>query len=185
MAKAEIVDFPVAHLPSRYNKARSAIYTQMDKLGIIPTKQGNKAFIDESQLNLLDGLNDFLDEDTSHNIDDFIREVKPTNKTQRRIQQTGQLIRQQTGLSSELSFVDVFDRSQSISALRERFELLERASTQGWLFSTSDLATLIGISPASLVKQSEIDRWGFTFTKCPARTGREVTWKVRTPKTKS
>jgi hypothetical protein len=54
------VDFPVAHLPDRYGKARSAIYTQMDKLGIVPTKQGNKAFILDSQLELLDELNNFL-----------------------------------------------------------------------------------------------------------------------------
>ena len=54
MAKAEIVDFPVAQLPDRYGKARSAIYTQMDKLNITPTKQGNKAFISDSQLQLLD-----------------------------------------------------------------------------------------------------------------------------------
>ncbi|AFZ22264.1 hypothetical protein [Allocoleopsis franciscana] len=187
MAKAEIVDFPVAHLPDRYGKARSAIYTQMDKLGIVPTKQGNKAFILDSQLELLDELNNFLNEDTSRNIDDFIREVQPKTPALSATRQTGQLTGQLTRQSAELSYQgldEVFDIGKTITVLRERFELLERCSEQGWLLSTSDLAELIGITPESLVKEGEIFRWGFTFTKCPVKTGRQVCWSVRSPSQK-
>jgi len=67
--------------------------------------------------------------------------------------------------------------------LRERFELLDRAATRGWLLSTSDLALLIGLEPSSLVRHQELSRWGFTFVKCVERTGREVNWAVTHPRT--
>lgn len=187
MPKAEIIDFPVSELPDRYGKARSAIYTQMDKLGIAPFKRGKRAFITDAQLRTLDALNEFLDQDTSQDIEDFIRERKPQTKAQRGTRQTGQITRQQTGLTKEPLFAElneVFEFSHNITSLRERFELLERAANCGWLLSTSDVAIIIGISPATLVKQSEVFRWGFAFVKCPVKTGREVCWRVRSPKRK-
>jgi hypothetical protein len=185
MAEAEIVDYPVAGLPDRYGKARSAIYTQMDKLGIAPYKQGNKAFISNHQLRLLDRLNDFLNEDASRNIDDFIRERNVTKPKQRQSQPTGQLTRQDAGLSSELSFLPL-DNTQvvtnKIANLRERFQLLDEAAAKGWLLSTSDLAGLCEVLPDSLTKRSQFQRWGFTFIKRPVRSGQEVSWEVQAPR---
>jgi hypothetical protein len=184
MAKAEIVDFPVSALPDRYGKARSAVYTQMNKLDITPYKQGNKSFISNIQLQMLDDLNDFLNEDTGRDIDDFIRERRVRTPTQRRTQKAGQLAKQQAGQPflqvnglNELNYT----LSNHITSLKERFELLDAAAAKGWLLSTSDLAGLCGVLPDSLTKRDQFQRWGFTFIKRPDRTGQEVSWQVKAP----
>jgi hypothetical protein len=51
-----------------------------------------------------------------------------------------------------------------------------------YLHQSADLAMLIGLEPASVVKYDELNRWGFTFTKCAERSGREVNWAVKRPK---
>lgn len=184
MSEAEIVDYPVASLPDRYGKARSAIYTQMDKLKIVPIKQGNKAFISSSQLTHLDELNHFLNEDSSRNIDDFIRQTQAETSIEQRSHNRGQLIRQQTGQSfahvNQLTELN-YTFSGHITVLRERFEFLERCAERGWLLPTSDLASLTGLAPSTLIKQSEFQRWGFTFVKRPVKSGQEVTWLVKAP----
>lgn len=184
MSEAEIVDYPVASLPDRYGKAKSAIYTQMGKLGITPIRQGNRAFISSVQLKLLDALNNFLDEDPARDIDDFIRQTKAKTSIQQRSHKRGQLTRQQTGQSfvhvNELTELN-YTFSDRITALRERFEFLERCAERGWLLPTSDLASLTGLAPSTLIKQSEFQRWGFTFVKRPVKSGQEVTWLVKAP----
>lgn len=185
MAKAEIVDFPVAYLPDRFSKARSVVYTQMKRLGITPTKQGNKSFITSTQLDLLDHLNEFLNEDASRDIDDFIREIGLNKKsTQQRFQQAGQLAKQRTGQSfvhinelAELTYAPI----NHVTSLKERFELLDAAAAKGWLLSTSDLAGLCGVLPDSLTKRGEFQRWGFSFIKRPVRSGQEISWEVKAP----
>ena len=183
MSETELFDYPIKQLPDRYGIARSAVYVRMKRLNITPHTQGNRSFINASQLELMDDLHDFLTEDSSRTIDDFLRRRSAVEVMQQVFPTTGQLARQQAGHLQGQSFPELeYKPGSNAAQLRERFEFLDRASERGWLLSTSDLARLIGLEPASVVKHDELSRWGFTFTKCTERSGREVNWAVKRPK---
>jgi len=183
MSEAELFDYPIKDLPDRYSVARSAVYVRMKRLNITPHTQGNRSYLDASQLDLMDDLHDFLTEDSSRSIDDFLRRLNAVEVMQQEFPATGQLIRQQTGQLRGQTFQEIqYKPGSNAAQLRERFEFLDRASDRGWLLSTSDLAMLTGLEPASVVKHDELNRWGFIFTKCVERSGREVNWAVKRPK---
>jgi hypothetical protein len=182
MNQTELFDFPIKQLPERYSLARSAVYVRMKRLNITPHTQGNRSYINANQLDLLDDLHDFLCEDSSRTIDDFLRNLSAVELTPQALSLTGQLARQQTGHFPGQHAAEFPYKPESHAAqLRERFEFLERASSRGWLLSTSDLAQLIGLEPTTVVRHEQLSRWGFTFVKCTERTGREVNWVVERP----
>ena len=51
---------PISQLPSRYGIARSNLYTRLKDLGIEPEKEGKRAYVNASQLQLLDALHSHL-----------------------------------------------------------------------------------------------------------------------------
>jgi len=182
-SQTELFDFPIKQLPERYGLARSAVYVRMKRLNITPHTQGNRSYINANQLDLLDDLHDFLCEDSSRTIDDFLKNLSAVELTPQALSLTGQLARQQTGHLPGQPLPEFSYKPESYAAqLRERFEFLERASSRGWLLSTSDLAQLIGLEPTTVVRHEQLSRWGFTFVKCTERTGREVNWAVQRPK---
>ena len=183
MSQAELFDFPIKELPDRYSIARSAVYVRMKRLNITPHTQGNRSYINASQLELLDDLHDFLVEDSSRTIDEFLKRLSAFEPNQLGFFSKGQLALKQTRhLTTEsVSAID-YNQGTHAAQLRERFEFLERASAKGWLLSTSDLAQLIGLSPSTVVKHEHLSRWGFSFVKCTERTGREVNWTVKRPR---
>lgn len=182
MSQTELFDFPIKELPERYSLARSAVYVRMKRLNITPHTQGNRSYINASELDLLDDLHDFLCEDSSRTIEGFLRGLSVVELTPQALSSTGQLARRQTGHIPGQSFTEVQCQPESHAArLKERFELLDRAANRGWLLSTSDLALLIGLEPASVVRHEQLSRWGFTFVKCAERTGREINWVVKRP----
>ena len=183
MSQAELFDFPIKELPDRYSIARSAVYVRMKRLNITPHTQGNRSYINASQLELLDDLHDFLVEDSSRTIDEFLKRLSAFELSESGFFPKGQLARQQTGhLTTESVSAVEYNQGTHAAQLRERFEFLERASAKGWLLSTSDLAQLIGLEPSTVVKHEQLSRWGFSFVKCTERTGREVNWAVKRPR---
>jgi hypothetical protein len=155
----------------------------MKRLNITPHTQGNRSYINASQLELLDDLHDFLVEDSSRTIDEFLKRLSAFELSESGFFPKGQLARQQTGhLTPESVSAVEYKQGTHAAHLRERFEFLERASAKGWLLSTSDLAQLIGLSPSTVVKYEHLSRWGFSFVKCTERTGREVNWAVKRPR---
>jgi hypothetical protein len=183
MSQTELFDFPIKQLPERYGLVRSAVYVRMKRLNITPHTQGNRSYINANQLDLLDDLHDFLCEDSSRTIDDFLRNLSAVELTPQALSLAGQLSRQQIGHLPGQPLPEFSYKPGSYAAqLRERFEFLDRASSRGWLLSTSDLAQLIGLEPTTVVKHEQLSRWGFTFVKSVQRTGREVNWVVKRPK---
>jgi hypothetical protein len=47
----------------------------MKRLNITPHTQGNRSYVNASQLELLDDLHDFLVEDSSRTIDEFLKRL--------------------------------------------------------------------------------------------------------------
>jgi hypothetical protein len=152
----------------------------MKRLNITPHTQGNRSYINASQLELLDDLHDFLVEDSSRTIDEFLKRLSAFELSESGFFPKGQLARKQTRhLTTESVSAVEYNQGTHAAHLRERFEFLERASVKGWLLSTSDLAQLIGLSTSTVVKHEQLSRWGFSFVKCTERTGREVNWAVK------
>jgi hypothetical protein len=183
MSQAELFDFPIKELPDRYSIARSAIYVRMKRLNITPHTQGNRSYINASELELLDDLHEFLVEDSSRTIDEFLKSLSTFALNELGFLPKGQLARKQTeNLTTESVKAVEYNQGTHAAHLRERFEFLERAEAKGWLLSTSDLAHLIGLEPSTVVKHEQLSRWGFSFVKCTERTGREVNWTVKRPR---
>lgn len=57
----DIYKNPTSELPERYGVVRSAIYKRLDDLHIKPTRQGNKSYINDDQLQLMDDLHAHLE----------------------------------------------------------------------------------------------------------------------------
>jgi len=74
-SQASLFDFPIKELQYRYSIARSAVYVRMKRLNITPHTQGNRSYVNASQLELLDDLHDFLVEDSSRTIDEFLKRL--------------------------------------------------------------------------------------------------------------
>ncbi len=63
-----------------------------------------------------------------------------------------------------------------LSPLAE-LEALERAYEKHWILSTSQLASLLKLSPKTLVSSQTFERHGFIFTRAD-KVGAEIGWKV-------
>jgi hypothetical protein len=91
MSQTELFDFPIKELPERYSLARSAVYVRMKRLNITPHTQGNRSYINASELDLLDDLHDFLCEDSGRTIDDFLRGLSAVELTPQALPSTQSL----------------------------------------------------------------------------------------------
>ena len=60
MTETEIDPYPVSELTTRFGIGRTALYDRLKALGVVPTKQGSKAFVSKEQLQRLDALDEHL-----------------------------------------------------------------------------------------------------------------------------
>ena len=184
MNTGEIDRFPVGQLQSRYALARSAVYKRMEQLGIAPEKIGQRAYINAQQLRLMDELHAFIN--PGGNAAEFVeaRGLRPRQGNQGN---------GQAGGGSALA-TNPGDIGGLISAIVSEvvgrigfgqpdplkyFETLENAATNGWLFSTSELAGLMDMSPREL--EGYGDRFaeaGFVFSRSGRRKNGEIAWRV-------
>lgn len=183
MNPGEIDRFPVGQLQGRYDLARSAVYKRMEQLGITPERIGQRAYINAQQLQLMDELHSFINQGGS--AAEFI-EAKGLRRG------PGKQGNGQSGSGSDLA-ITPNDFGGMISAFAELmgrmglgqpdpldyFEKLESAANSGWLFSTSELAGLIDLTPREI--ESYGDRFaeaGFVFSRSGYRKNGEIAWKV-------
>lgn len=189
MNNGQVDRLPVNQLQERYNGlARSAVYARMEALGIKTEKVGNKAYVNAEQLALLDDLHHFLQ--SGRSTAEFLES--------RGLTPSGRSDNASSGLSGGLSTVpsdlarlaafiasEVAAKYQAQPPSRDPlayFDILERASQNGWLLSTSELCELLDLDPSELKRYG--DRFaeaGFFFTQAGYRAGGEVAWKVSKP----
>lgn len=60
----------------------------------------------------------------------------------------------------------------------ERLRFIEEACQNGWLLSTSQLVEMIGLSPVTLARMQECDRYGFQFSR-KGMNGSELAWEIK------
>ncbi|GFE71941.1 hypothetical protein CFPU101_45510 [Chroococcus sp. FPU101] len=184
----EIDRLPLSQLPERYGIARSALYTRLKDLQIEPIKEGKKAYVDGSQLQLLDELhehiqgggttNEFLKQKASKSTG-LSRTPYKTQESSLIVQDSpGQITLQPSGLVAvvEAIFLRLLPKTGSrLSYLRE----LEEAYEKGWLLSTSELADLLGLSPKTVAAYGQqFEDAGFVFTRAGTRKGGEIAWAI-------
>ncbi|TVQ08188.1 MAG: hypothetical protein EA368_12305 [Leptolyngbya sp. DLM2.Bin27] len=182
MNPGEIDRYLVNQLPDRYSLARSAVYKRMQDLGIVSAKVGQRAYITSQQLQLMDDLHRFINQGGS--AAEFIeaRGLRP---------QSGNNGSGTSGNGSDL--VGPNDFGGMLGALAELmgrmgfgqpeptqyFETLENAARNGWLFSTSEVAGLLDLSPQEIKGYGDrFSEAGFTFSRSGYRKNGEIAWKV-------
>ncbi|MGK7874434.1 MAG: hypothetical protein AB4426_14345 [Xenococcaceae cyanobacterium] len=181
MKKAEVDSYPLTDLPGRYSVTRSVIYNRLGALKIEPRRSGKKAFVTAEELKLLDSLDEhlkrggitseFTSEMSSIHTATDARQVNLKPGQANQIESQSAILALMQAIANRLSTLD------AASTHLSDYEALERAYRNGWLLSTSHLATLLGLSPKTLVSHKELSRYGFLFTK-EGRNGTETAWKV-------
>lgn len=190
---------PVAQLPDKYGIVKSVLYDRINRLGIKPTKIGNKSYISGEQLELLDLLDahmkaggsmaEFADRyasqgGTQSEDFDFYTESASQSEGQLTLtgltaSQFGQLPQLIEGLVTRLIPAIV----RQIPALAPdpvaHLRALEEAYKNGWLLSTQELAALLKLSPSTVRGYgTQFEDAGFIFTRAGTRKRGEVAWSI-------
>ena len=185
----EVDRVPLSQLPSRYGIARSALYTRLKDLKIEPEKQGKRAFLDASQLQLLDELHSHLQ--NGGTTGEFLKQRENERPGQSRTdswtEESSALVQDSPGqisLTQPGALVAVVEAivkrlvpsaGSRLSYLRE----LEEAYEKGWLLSTKEVADLLGLSPKTVrIYGKEFEDAGFLFTRAGIRKGGKVAWAI-------
>lgn len=193
MSNGEIERLPVSQLENRYGIVRSAVYTRLNALNIKPDKIGGKAYVNGEQLRLLDELHQFLQ--SGRNTPEFL-EMRGMQKVEERSDEFFSDL--STGSSTGLSTIPP-DLIRLVSAIAAEmasrvqppvpepdrfayFETLERATQNGWLLSTTEVAYLLKLPAADLQLYGDtFTEAGFIFTRSGYRSQGEVAWRVSKP----
>lgn len=187
MSDPNVDRIPVSQLITRYNLARSAVYKRMADLGIKREKIGNRAYVSADQVGLLDELHNFIG--VGGNVAEFIAR-KGLNKPEKKSTDSS------SGQSSGLT-LDQSDMVKLISAIAAEmastlqpalaasadplayYESLEKAASNGWKLRTSELATLLKLTPKEINSYGQtFYEAGFVFDRAGYRSGGETAWLV-------
>lgn len=188
MQTLDMIDrLPVASLPNRYGKARSVIYERIKALKLQTQQEGNKAFVDREQIELLDRAAEHID--GGGTIASFLELIGQSGgQLERGGQPTGQpdqngsaIVGQSDGqmINNGATF-DFVGFMRAIEPLLRREappdplapqRRLQELSENGWLCSTSQLEQILGTKPR------EGNRFGFNIRRA-GKIGRQAAWKV-------
>ncbi|NJM96958.1 MAG: hypothetical protein HC800_07040 [Phormidesmis sp. RL_2_1] len=194
MSGGNIDRIPVNQLSDRYKLARSAVYKRMADLGIEREKIGNRAYVSDEQVALLDELHSFIG--VGGNVAEFITRKgldKPSNRSSGNTSgnASGQLSEDASALALNQS--DMVKLVSAIAAemtaqLRATivptdplayYEALERAASAGWQLRTSEVAELLKLDPGEIAQYGQtFYEAGFVFNRVGYRSGGEVAWLV-------
>jgi hypothetical protein len=185
MSNGAIDRLPVSQLPDRYNLVRSAVYTRLDALGIKPERVGNKSYVNAAQLRLLDELHQFIQ--AGGTTAEFLDmrglqqgEAEPSNLSSGLSTVQPDIVKLVATIASEL--MSRFQPPSPEPDPLAYFEVLERATRNGWLLSTSEIAYLLDLTPATIRAYGDrFSEAGFIFTKAGYRAQGEVAWRVTKP----
>jgi hypothetical protein len=177
--EAKTVRYPVADLTARFGISKTILYQRIKVLKIQTFRVGVAAYVNGAQFALLNALDEHLKSGQSTaeflEASGLLAQEPPPHPIEPFHEQVAAAIGQppatvQTDVQCPLHWT-------------ERIRFLEDAHTHRWLLSTSQLAELIGISPATLARMQECDRNGFQFVRA-GMNGSEIAWEVKKLKSK-
>lgn len=189
----EIDRVPLNQLPSRYGIARSALYTRLKDLKIEPGKDGKRAYLNAQQLQLLDALHEHIQKggttgeflkQQSGESPGLSRTVEQPDESSPGLSRTsvqsspGQIL-----LSQPAALITVVEAivKRLVPGVGRLNHLLwlEEAYEKGWLLSTSEVADLLKLSPATVRGYGEqFSDAGFVNTRAGTRKRGEVAWEI-------
>ena len=165
---------PVASLPDRYSKAKSQVYSRLNALGITTHKQGNKAYVDASQLQHLDAIHQLIT--TGHTLEEAASKVLGTAPNLTR-EPAAPLTVQDSPVAQSYEtlerLIGLISTTPAPNPLA-RFEHLQALADHGWQPSTSELADILGLKSLG---GKQFERYGFQFTRA-GRNGQQSAWRV-------
>jgi hypothetical protein len=195
----ELDRIPIAQLPDKYGIVKSVLYDRINRLGIKPTKIGNKSYISGEQLDLLDQLHAHMSAGGS--MAEFAEHCASQSGGQSGVIESGgesasqsgsqltvtELTASQTGLIGQLieglvtKLVPAIVRQLPVAPTDPVAHLrgLEEAYQNGWLLSTSELAALLKLSKSTVRGYgTKFEDAGFVFTRAGMRKRGETAWEV-------
>lgn len=182
---------PLSQLPSRYGIARSNLYTRLKDLKIESVKQGRKAFVTATSLELLDGLHAHLEQGGTTS--EFIKKLQeynnqiisiPHNSSSVSPSWDAEYPEEPTVSLNPSALVGVIETvvKKLIPTSRNRLNYLrelEEAYQHQWLLSTSELADLLGLNQKTITNYGqEFSDAGFLFERSGIRKGGEIAWSI-------
>lgn len=170
----------VSSLQERYDLAsRQAVYDRLAALNIKPVTRGK---LDDEQLTKLDRLNEWLKANPHSAIADFPQEleVMSLDLASQRLDSLERLDSLDKPLDNSQQSFDLLELAESfarhLSKMRDplqHYAALERAIASGWLLSTSEVRSLIGVNPTG----DRYQRGGFVFVRS-GKIGAQSAWRV-------
>lgn len=171
--------YAVSSLQERYNlSSRQAVYDRLAAMSIKPVIRGK---LSDEQLTKLDRLNEWLKANPHSAIADFPQEAEVMLPELSVISHQSLV----NNLSSEAvdnsqQGFDLLELAESfarhLSKMRDplqHYAALERAIASGWLLSSSEVRSLIGIQPAG----DQYQRGSFVFIR-NGKIGAQSAWRV-------
>lgn len=180
----EVDRYPLSQLPSRYGIVRSALYTRLKDLKIEPIKDSKRAYLDDTQLQVLDELHEHIQKGGTTG--EFLKQKGERGGGLSREERenallqpsSGQIVLQPSGLVTIVEAIVkrlLPSHGGQLAYLRE----LEEAYEKGWLLSTSELAGLLELSPRTIASYGqEFEDAGFVFTRAGTRKKGEIAWEI-------
>jgi hypothetical protein len=192
MSDGNVDRIPVNQLSDRYKLVRSAVYKRMADLGIEREKIGNRAYVSDEQVALLDELHSFIQ--VGGNVAEFITrkglDVSPAQSNgdlSLSAESAGGLALSQADMLKLVSAIAAEMSAQLSSQLSNLlpadplayYEALERAASKGWKLRTSEVASLLKLDPAEINRYGQtFYEAGFVFNRAGYRAGGEAAWIV-------
>jgi len=165
----EINKLPVKDLPSRYNIRRTALYTRFTAANITPEKDGTRSYISKEELEELDRLDAHIR--TGGKLEEFKPTLQQNNET---IVHLTPAVDRPDNFTESLQLVEVIARHFATPHdPLQHYVALERAIASGWLLSSSEVRSLIGIKPSG----DRFQRGSFIFVRS-GKIGTQAAWKV-------
>ena len=204
MSDSQIDRLSVTQLLSRYAISKPALYSRINALEIQTTRVGRKSYVSAPQLQRLDELHQYLSEGGT--IAEFV-EQHDKQLTKLSTEQLSEQLpndSEQLAPASQPAWFTVLPAvvegfvpaladaiSTRLTPVLEgitaklapplnplaELEALERAYEKRWILSTSQLSSLLKLSPKTLVNSQSFERHGFIFTRA-GKVGAEIGWKV-------
>jgi hypothetical protein len=186
--------FPVGELKDRYGISKQGIINRRKYLKISTYKIGNKSYITEDDLDLLDRLHQFLNKNPTASMQDFRQEQSsesklvgvPTDRSSESTLPTVPIEPTSLTILDNQNVTRMSLDSNTIEEIAYKFQrsnplwymnILENARASNWLLTTSEVRELIGVKPKTKKGEKTYKRGNWLFIKS-GRIGNQTAWKV-------
>ena len=172
---AEIDNFPVSQLQSRYSIGKQAVYNRLDALGIKPFKEGNRSYITAMQLRSLDELHQHIA--AGGTMADFSAKKALSQRVDSQLD-----IVDKPSLPPVAAYFGELVKAiataiQPPADPLHYMDVLERAAEKGWLLTTAEVRQLISVKPKTSKGEKVYKRGCWLFQKA-GKIGSQTAWRV-------